>query len=151
MPLPVAPRPKPTRLSELKESEENCDEGLFVHITWWYNQSVKRILLLRTFVRWKEKHGLSDQSLVKAVAEMEQGLIDADLGGSVLKKRVALPGRGKRGGVRVIVATQKGNRWVFLYGFEKNERDNISDRELKIWLFRRIRWSKIVDKNIAMD
>ena len=54
-------------------------------------------------MRWKEKHGLSDQALVKAVAEMEQGLIDADLGGSVLKKRVALPGRGKRGGVRVIV------------------------------------------------
>ena len=60
-------------------------------------------------MRWKEKHGLSDQALVKAVAEMEQGLIDADLGGSVLKKRVALPGRGKRGGVRVIVATQK---WI---------------------------------------
>ena len=84
-------------------------------------------------MRWKEKHGLSDQALVKAVAEMEQGLIDADLGGSVLKKRVALPGRGKRGGVRVIVATQKVDRWVFLYGFEKNERDNISDRELKIF------------------
>ena len=84
-------------------------------------------------MRWKEKHGLSDQSLVKAVAEMEQGLIDADLGGSVLKKRVALPGRGKRGGVRVIVATKKIDRWVFLYGFEKNERDNISDRELKIF------------------
>ena len=84
-------------------------------------------------MRWKEKHGLSDQALVKAVAEMEQGLIDADLGGSVLKKRVALPRRGKRGGVRVIVATKKIDRWVFLYGFEKNERDNISVREVKIF------------------
>lgn len=84
-------------------------------------------------MRWKEKHGLSDQALVKAIAEMEQGLIDADLGGSVLKKRVALPGRAKRGGVRVIVATKKVDCWVYLYGFEKNERDNISDRELKIF------------------
>lgn len=49
-------------------------------------------------MRWKEKHGLSDQVLFKAVDEIEQGLIDADLGGSILKKRVALPGRGKRGG-----------------------------------------------------
>ena len=84
-------------------------------------------------MRWKEKNGLLDQALVKAVAEMEQGLIDADLGGCILKKRVGLPGRGKRGGVRVIVATQKVDRWVFLFGFEKNERDNISDRELKIF------------------
>lgn len=53
---------------------------------------VKRILLLRTFARWKEKNGLSDWALAKAVAEMEQGLIDADLGGYVFKKRVAFPG-----------------------------------------------------------
>lgn len=62
---------------------------------------------------------------------MEQGMIDADLGGDVLKKRIALPCRGKRGSVRVIVATKRQDRWFFLYGFEKNERANINAKELK--------------------
>jgi hypothetical protein len=62
---------------------------------------------------------------------MAQGLIDADLGGGVIKKRVGLSGRGKRGGARTLVATNKGNRWFFVYGFEKNDRANISDDELE--------------------
>ena len=61
---------------------------------------------------------------------MAAGLIDADLGGHLFKKRIAAPGRGKRGSARVLVGTNLGNRWFFLFGFEKNERDNISDREL---------------------
>ena len=62
---------------------------------------------------------------------MEQGLIDANLGGGVVKKRLALPGRGKRGGARTLVATNKGDRWFFLFGFEKNERANITAEELE--------------------
>lgn len=61
---------------------------------------------------------------------MAQGLVDADLGGGVVKKRVGLAGRGKRGGARTLVATNKGNRWFFVFGFEKNERANIADDEL---------------------
>jgi hypothetical protein len=61
---------------------------------------------------------------------MAAGLIDADLGGSVYKKRVPLPGRGKRGGARILVATKHANRWFLLYGFGKNEQGNIDDREL---------------------
>jgi hypothetical protein len=61
---------------------------------------------------------------------MERGLIDAALGGGVFKKRVALEGRGKSGGARTIVITNRGDRWFFVYGFEKNERDNISLPEL---------------------
>ena len=49
----------------------------------------------------------------------------------MVKKRVGLAGRGKRGGVRTLVATNKGNRWFFMFGFEKNERTNISDEELE--------------------
>ena len=60
---------------------------------------------------------------------MAQGLIDADLGGGVLKKRVGLAGRGKRGGARTLVATNKGDLWFFVFGFEKNERANISAEE----------------------
>lgn len=77
------------------------------------------------------KTGLSDKALCMAVSEMESGLIDADLGGGVVKKRVSLPGRGKRGSARTLVATNKGNRWFFVFGFEKNARANISKKELE--------------------
>ena len=77
------------------------------------------------------KTELSDEALCSAVDEMAQGLIDADLGGGVVKKRVGLSGRGKRGGARTLVATNKGNRWFVVYGFEKNDRANISDDELE--------------------
>lgn len=72
-----------------------------------------------------------DMTLCEAVKEMANGLIDADLGGGVVKKRVALPGRGKSGGARTLVATNRGNRWFFVFGFEKNVRSNINDGELE--------------------
>jgi hypothetical protein len=77
------------------------------------------------------KSGLSDRALCIAVGEMEMGLIDADLGGGVVKKRVPLPGRGKRGSTRTLVATNKGDRWIFVFGFEKSERANVSAGELE--------------------
>ncbi|WP_215870454.1 type II toxin-antitoxin system RelE/ParE family toxin [Acidithiobacillus caldus] len=85
----------------------------------------------RHFSRWMRKTKLSDRTLCQAVEEMARGLIDADLGGGIVKKRVGLAGRGKRGGARTLVATNKGNRWFFVFGFEKNERANISDEELE--------------------
>jgi hypothetical protein len=90
-----------------------------------------RVFKTRHFLRWMRKTELTDNSLCGAVAEMAQGLIDADLGGGVVKKRVGLGGRGKRGGARTLVATNKGNRWFFVYGFEKNDRANITDDELE--------------------
>jgi len=63
---------------------------------------------------------------------MAQGLIDADLGGNVVKKRIGLSGQGKRGGARTIVATKIADHWFFLYGFGKNERANIDKDELKV-------------------
>lgn len=78
------------------------------------------------------KAGITETSLLQAVTEMKHGLIDADLGQHLFKKRVALPGRGKRGGARTIVATRLNHRWFFLYGFNKNERENISERELMV-------------------
>ena len=91
---------------------------------------MKYLLKTRSFCRWQRKTPLDDEALAKAVAEMEKGLVDADLGGNVYKKRVALPGRGKRGSARTIVAANRRDRWIFLFGFEKNERDNISPAEL---------------------
>ena len=83
----------------------------------------------RWFDRWARKQGLSTQSLCVAVREMTAGLYEADLGGGLLKKRVARPGQGKSGGFRTLVATNKGGRWVFVYGFAKNERSNIDKDE----------------------
>lgn len=77
------------------------------------------------------KTQLTDGALRKAVEEMAAGLIDANLGGGVVKKRVRLAERGKRGGARTLVATNKGDRWFFVFGFEKSERDNVSDEELQ--------------------
>jgi len=77
------------------------------------------------------KTELTDSALLNAVEEMAQGLIDADLGGGIVKKRIGLAGRGKRGGARTLVATNKGNRWFFVFGFEKNERANIAVDELE--------------------
>ena len=84
------------------------------------------------FSRWMRKSGLTDEALCHAVIEMAQGLIDADLGGHLVKKRVSLPGQGKRGGARTIVATKMSDRWFFLFGFSKNERANIDKDELKL-------------------
>ncbi|MDN5836248.1 MAG: type II toxin-antitoxin system RelE/ParE family toxin [Nitrosospira sp.] len=72
---------------------------------------------------------MSLPSLCAAVREMTAGLYDADLGGGLLKKRIAQSGQGKSGGFRTLVATNKGNRWVFVYGFSKNERSNIDKDE----------------------
>jgi len=85
----------------------------------------------RQFNRWARKVDLSDQALCRAVMEIRQGLIDADLGGGIIKKRIALPGHGKRGSTRTLLATNRNDRWVFVHGFEKNERSNVSDNELE--------------------
>lgn len=83
----------------------------------------------RTFTRWMKKSELNDQDLVDAVKEMQAGLIDADLGGDIYKKRIAIGNKGKSAGVRTIVATKKNNVWFYIFGFEKNVRANISDHE----------------------
>jgi hypothetical protein len=92
---------------------------------------MKRVFKTRHFSRWMRKTELNDQALCLAVQEMTQGLIDAELGGGIVKKRVAPAGRGKRGAARTLVATNKGSRWFFVFGFEKNERTNINDQELE--------------------
>ena len=92
---------------------------------------MKRVFKTRHFSRWMRKTELTESALCNAVNEMIQGLIDADLGGGVVKKRVGLAGRGKSGGARTLIATNKGTRWFFVFGFEKNDRANIADNELE--------------------
>ena len=89
-----------------------------------------RAFKTKWFARWARREGLGDGALAIAVAEMERGLIDAQLGGQVVKKRVPLPGRGKRGGTRTLLAFRQGEKAFFIYGFAKNERSTVSDDEL---------------------
>ena len=92
----------------------------------------KRAFKTKIFAKWMRKVGLKDQDLLLAILEMETGLIDADLGGDVYKKRIGLPGAGKRSGARTVVASKLYRKWFFLFGFVKNEKDNISDNELDL-------------------
>ena len=92
---------------------------------------MNRVFKTRHFARWMRKSALTDEALCAAIDEMRQGLIDADLGGGIVKKRVALSGRGKRGGARTLVATRKADRWFYVFGFEKNERATVSAAELE--------------------
>jgi len=90
-----------------------------------------RVFKNKAVSKWAAKEGLTDRALLEAVGEMELGLIDADLGGHMVKKRVALAGRGKSGGARTLLAYKVGNKAFFVYGFAKNARANIKDDELK--------------------
>jgi hypothetical protein len=90
-----------------------------------------QVFATKTFARWMRKNKVTQEDLLDATQEMVNGLIDADLGGYVVKKRLALHGRGKSSGARTTVPTKFGERWFFLFGFEKNERSNIDRDELK--------------------
>lgn len=96
---------------------------------------VTHILKRRDFARWQDGESLSDAALCRAVDEMEKGLIDADLGGFLYKKRVARPGGGKSGGYRTLLSARIGSRYVFLHGFAKNDRANITTGEKKALQF----------------
>jgi len=84
----------------------------------------------KEFHRWAKKENLSDALLLAALDEMERGLVEADLGGNVFKKRVSL-GQGKSGGARTLLAYKKDDRAFFIFGFAKNTRANIKENELR--------------------
>lgn len=92
---------------------------LAVYITKRYINAVKRVFKTKAFASQTKKPGLTDAALCQAVAEMQAGLIDADLGGGVVKKRVALPGRGKSGSARTLLATNRASRWFFVFGLPR--------------------------------
>ena len=89
-----------------------------------------RVFKTKAFARFARKAALNDAALCKAVADAERGLIDADLGGGVIKQRVARHGQGKSGGFRTVILYRRGARAFFVYGFAKSDRANISQDEL---------------------
>lgn len=81
------------------------------------------------FERFARKQKIPDGALLEAVERAEMGQIDADLGGGVLKQRVARSGHGKSGGFRTIILYRAAKHAFFVYGFAKSDRANIEDDE----------------------
>ena len=89
-----------------------------------------RIFKTRLFAKFARRERIAEPSLLQAIERAGQGLVDADLGGGVIKQRVARQGQGRSGGYRTLIAYRVGDLAVFLFGFAKNELDNIDDKQL---------------------
>jgi len=88
--------------------------------------------LSKSFSRLAKREGVTDESLKDAVDRAEKGTVDADLGGGLIKQRVARPNKGRSGGFRTIIAYRRGKRAVFLHMFAKSKRANMKSDELEI-------------------
>ena len=89
-----------------------------------------RIFKTKWFVKYVRQERISDHGLRDAIERAERGLIDADLGGGVIKQRVARTGQGRSSGYRMLIAYRSGSRAVFMFGIAKNDRGNIDEDEL---------------------
>jgi hypothetical protein len=89
-----------------------------------------RIFKTKAFARFADKSHIGDAALCQAVRDAERGLLAADLGGGVIKQRIARAGQGKSGGFRTLIVFRAGTRAFVVHGFAKNERDNIERDEL---------------------
>jgi hypothetical protein len=90
-----------------------------------------RVFRTKWFTRFARKERRDDKTLAETVRRAEQGLIDANLGGGIIKQRVARRGQGRSGGFRTLLIYRASELAVFVYGFSKNERENIDDVELQ--------------------
>ena len=91
-----------------------------------------RIYKTKVFARFARKERINDRELIEAIERAEQGLIDAALGGGLIKQRVARPGSGRSGGYRVVIALRTKERAIFIHGFAKNDQANIGTKELEV-------------------
>lgn len=89
-----------------------------------------RIFKTKWMVRYARRERIANSSLREAIERAGRGSIDADLGGGIIKQRVARSGQGRSGGYRMLIAYRAGARAVFLYTFAKNERESIDPDEL---------------------
>ncbi len=98
----------------------------------------------KAFARFAAREGLEDAALCEAVRRARSGLIDADLGGGVIKQRIARKGGGRSGGFRTIVLFRRGALAFFVYGFAKSGRDNLRRDELETFRL-------LADEYLALD
>ena len=90
-----------------------------------------RTFKTRPFARFAHREGIADEALCDAVERAARGLVDADLGGGVIKQRIARRGQGRSGGFRTIVVFRRAERAFFVYGFAKSGRKNLHRDELE--------------------
>lgn len=90
-----------------------------------------RVFVNKPFQRFARKEGVSDAAVREAVARAERGLIDADLGGGVIKQRIPRPNEGRSGGFRSVVLYKADEKAFFVHGFAKKDEQNISSIELE--------------------
>ena len=89
-----------------------------------------KVFQTKWLTRFARRERITDESLRESIDRAERGVVDADLDGGLIKQRVAREGQGRSGGYRMLVAYRVQDRAVFLYGFAKNEQENISPDEL---------------------
>lgn len=94
--------------------------------------------------RFANREGITEEELCRAIRQAEEGLVNADLGGGVIKQRLARKGQGKSGGYRSIVLFRRAERAFFVYGFAKSAQDNISQNELQAF-------RKLASEMLALD
>jgi len=87
-------------------------------------------LMSKQFSKWASSQNIASTGLFEAIEEVESGHFDANLGGHLYKKRIRFEGQGKSGSGRTIICYKKGNRAIFIHGFAKNEKSNLSRKEL---------------------
>jgi hypothetical protein len=92
-----------------------------------------RVFKSKEFAHFTRSERISDRLLCDAIKRADRGLIDADLGAGLIKQRVPRPGQGRSSGFRTLIVYRASERSVFVYGFAKNERDNIGDKEQQYW------------------
>ena len=103
-----------------------------------------RVFKNKWFDRFAKREGISEEELCKTVQQAENWLIDADLGGGVIKQRMARKGQGRSGGYRSIVLFRRAEKAFFVYGFAKSDQDNIRPNELKAF-------RKLASEMLALD
>jgi len=103
-----------------------------------------RVFRTRPFARFANREGIADAERCNAVRRIGRGPIDADLGGGVVKQRIARRGRGRSGGFRTILLFRRGELAFFVYGFAKNDRDNLRRGELQAF-------RKLADETLALN
>lgn len=94
--------------------------------------AITRIFKNGWFERFARKERLADTALREAVQRAESGLVDADLGGGVIKQRVARAGKGKSGGYRTLILFRHSDRAIFAFGFAKAKQANITKADLAL-------------------
>jgi len=90
-------------------------------------------LMTKHFSKWALKQKIHQNDLLLALTEVQDGNFEASLGGHIYKKRIKFKGQGKSGSGRTIICYKKGNRAIFIHGFAKNQKSNLSKKELSIF------------------